>query len=64
MGISKIKLSWIIFIIGLLPLAFINELLKSNDTVGWIRLGIALIYLIVLRFLGDFIAKQLQNKYS
>ena len=62
MNLSKVNLSLIIFIIGLLPLAYINEFLKVEASSGWLRFFIAVIYLLVLRLVSDFIAKKVQSK--
>ena len=51
----KINYSFVVFMIGLIPLAYSIEYLKSKELSGWIVFGVAAIYLVVLRLFGDFI---------
>ncbi len=59
---NNINPSAIIFIIGLFPLAYFNEVLKAENAEGWLRVLIAVIYLLVLRSVSDFVAKKVQSK--
>ncbi len=62
MGKSKFNLSIVVFILGLFPLAYFNEVLKVENTDGWLRFLLAVVYLLVLRLVSDFIAKKVQSK--
>mgnify|MGYP000141181161 CR=1 FL=1 len=60
----KINLSVILFFVGLLPLAYLNELLKVENTNSWLRFFIAVIYIISLRLLSGYLDSKVQRKRS
>lgn len=47
----------IIFLIGLMPLAFIQEWMKCEGASGLIRIVVAFVYLIALRMGAEYIQK-------
>lgn len=61
MSIIKDNLSLIFFVIGLFPLAYLNEMLKAHSTDQWLRLIVVVLYVLLLRLISDFLSKKLRS---
>jgi len=57
---KRLNVTWVIFIVGLFPLAFLMEWYKANIGDDWWRVLIAIAYLILLRLAGDLVASKLE----
>lgn len=55
------RIAWWIFIVGLIPLAFVTRPLR--ESLGdWLAFAIAISYLVLLRFGGEIVERRLRAR--
>jgi hypothetical protein len=53
--------SWIIFLLGLIPLALWQDALRSSLG-DWLSFAVLVVYLLLLRLIGDGVMRALQRR--
>jgi uncharacterized protein (DUF983 family) len=59
---SKANPSFIVYIVGLLPLGFMLNWIEQQLNDSWWVVVIVIVYLLFLRFLGDYLSKLKESK--
>ena len=59
---NKINPSYVIYFVALFPLAFLVTFLRQKIGDSWWVVVIAIVYLICVRFLGDYVAKKMEEE--